>query len=538
MAKKTKWKDVSHADKLAALRSSTIEQIAADYDADGVDESTFKQALAKEKALWSPGAYEGGPTKIGEPPNKEVVLGAWRDLDRSEAILELIDNSIDAWTRRRAKFPQKCAPELAVYIVIDGDTGQLTYEDNAGGVPTAKLVNLVVPGHSETNALDASIGSYKTGGKKAIFRLATAVNITTHYWNPAETGDEAVSVHLDNRWLGDAFNYEFPYYHLKDKSAIEKGQTRYVMQLREEPVGSHWFKNPEELEKIKREIQKTYGLLLTRHPDIKIYFPARGRAVTARLDELYDFSGSHDSKIDIRPQRVKFDLKLEYEGLKRDLSIEVVIGCRITAAIRDERGPGFDLYGNDRMFVLRDERLLADLLPKGAIAKYIRGLVNIVGPNVFVPWDTHKRHLNYDRDVIGILRTHPAIRALFDNWKEAFSQISNAEVTKTVGSTPLPIVDAKTRDLAIPHSSQVEIDPTRKRGQGLPNHTFKPKIKLVTKKQGKVFKLNISLTNEEARQIAAHFGVEGELDSGQTKRALAEKAKEFVLKTIGKSSKK
>src|SRR5438034_11822813 len=112
----------------------------------------------------------------GKAPNKEVVLGAWRDLDRSEALLELIDNSIDAWKRRREKYPDKSAPELNIYIDIDSDTGQLTYEDNAGGVPVGKLENLVVPGYSETDALAHSIGSYKTGGKKAIFRLAMAVN--------------------------------------------------------------------------------------------------------------------------------------------------------------------------------------------------------------------------------------------------------------------------------------------------------------------------------------------------------------------------
>jgi type IV secretory pathway TrbF-like protein len=164
-----------------------------------------------------------------------------RDLDRSEALLELIDNSIDAWNRRRAEYPAKSAPELNIYIDVDSDSGQLTYEDNAGGVAVEKLVNLVVPGHSETDAFAHSIGSYKTGGKKAIFRLAAAVNISTRFWNPAETGDTAVAVHLDERWLTDVDEYTFPYFDLKDDGGLQRGQTRYLMQLRPDPMVTNTY---------------------------------------------------------------------------------------------------------------------------------------------------------------------------------------------------------------------------------------------------------------------------------------------------------
>jgi hypothetical protein len=51
-----------------------------------------------------------------------------------------------------------------------------------------------VPGYSETTDLTPTIGSYHTGGKKAIFRLATEANITTRYWNPSGTSDEAWSI--------------------------------------------------------------------------------------------------------------------------------------------------------------------------------------------------------------------------------------------------------------------------------------------------------------------------------------------------------
>ena len=532
MTTKPDWNDLSHPDKLTTLRNTTIDQIVSDYRFGGADDSIFRAHLAREMSLWQPHRFDGAPKQMGEPPNKEVVLGAWRDLDRSEALLELIDNSIDAWRRRHARYPDKTAAELNIYIDIDSDTGQLAYEDNAGGVPVDKLVNLVIPGHSETEALAESIGSYKTGGKKAIFRLAKAANITTRFWNPAETGDTTVAVHLDESWLKDVNKYDFPFFELKDFGDLQRGQTRYLMQLRPEPLGAFWYSNPREFAKIDRDIKQTYGLLITRNRSINIYFPKRGMKVAPSLDNLYDFSGATNGSVDIRPQCIQFETELEYDGQKHKLTIEVLIGCRTTAVTG---GSGFDLYGNNRLFKYRDDRLFHDLLPKGSVANYILGWVNIVGPNVFVPWDTHKRHLNYDRDVIELLRTHPAIKSLFDNWSDAFKQISGlgrGEVTKTV-NVPFGIEDPKTHELHIPHLDKVTIDATRKRGQKLPDNIFKPVVIPPAKKKKDVgVALNMVFTTDEARQLAAQFQVHGPLDSSKTKRLMSDTAKEHLLDLI------
>src|SRR5947209_995302 len=112
---KPDWNELNHTDKLKILRRATVDQIVADYKSDDLDDSMFRSRLAREIALWQPNQSEGVAKEAGAPPNKEVVLGAWRDLDRSEALLELIDNSIDAWNRRRAKYPDKSAPELNIY---------------------------------------------------------------------------------------------------------------------------------------------------------------------------------------------------------------------------------------------------------------------------------------------------------------------------------------------------------------------------------------------------------------------------------------
>lgn len=528
---RTDWNGLEHSERIRVLAERPIEQIVRDYRLGDEADSEFREHLAREIRLWEP-ANVGQMNTKGKPPTKDVVLGAWRDLDRSEALLELIDNSIDEWRRRVKTVPNKAAPELNIYIDIDEESNQLTYEDNAGGVSVDKLEHLVVPGFSDTTALSQTIGSYKTGGKKAVFRLAEAANIITRYWSPAETSDTAVAVQLGPDWIKDPDRYDFPFAELKDKGVIERGQTRYVFQLREEPVGgTPWYTDPDQVGKIVHQIRLTYTLLLIRNPNIHIYFLDRAQALRP-LEDLYDFSGTHDGDVDIRPQQVTFELELEFEGRKHQMEIEIVLGCRTSSGSKKGGSSGIDLYGNDRLFVAYDQNTFAERLPSSAATKnLVRGYVNLRGPNVFIPWDTHKRHLNADREIMGVLTTHKLVRDLFDNWKTAYNAISQSgEVTKLI-QTPLPnIINRSKKDLGIPHRSRVPIAAKRGRGVTLPDTVFRPKVGRKKGKQADTVQIKFSLTTDQARTLAAQFGIIGDLQQPSTVNELTASIKQSLLR--------
>jgi hypothetical protein len=522
---KQDWLTLSHEERVRLLRDSSIGQIVQDYRLGDADESVLRERLGREQALWE-ARNVNDFEYAGRPPTKDIVLGAWRDLDRAEAILELIDNSIDAWFQRRDAYPSKTAKQLDIYIEIDATTEQLTYKDNAGGVSIEKLPNLVVPGSSDTTDLSRTIGSYKTGGKKAIFRLATAARITTRYWNPAESGDDAVSVQLDNEWIRNPTEYQFPYAKLRDKSSVERGQTCYVLQLRREPAATPWYEDPEARKRIENEIGRTYSLLLLRNPEISVYFLNKKERVTP-VEDLYEFSGTSGSGIDIRPQQVVFVIDLEYEGRSHRVDIEVVLGCRTTVA---GKSWGIDLYGNDRLFISQDQETFAHLLPTGNGQRLVRGFVNIKGPNVFIPWDTHKRHLNVDREITRLLKTHSLIKELFEKWKRVYNDISNAKVTALINK-PLPqLFDYKRHDLAIPHSARVTVDLTRRRGVTLPKSVHIPTVRTARSRTDDTVKVSLQFTRAEARSVAASYGIEGEV----TQRDLADRIKSDVLKRAAK----
>jgi len=530
MPNKIDWSSLTHEKRIKILGETTVDTIVATYKIADSDDATFRQFIGRELKLWNPQNIASFKT-AGEAPTKDVVLGAWRDLERSEALLELTDNSIDTWLRRKAVYPAKTASELNIYIDIDRATHQLTYEDNAGGVPEEKLENLVVPGHSDTQALSHTIGSYKTGGKKAIFRLAVAAQISTRYWSPSGSNDESISIHLDQAWINDSALYKFPYAQLKNKSVLEKGQTKFILQLREEPIGGPpWFTEPEKVENIKKEILQAYSLLLVRNPSIHIYFLDRTKSLEPV--DMYSFSGSFAKGIDLRPQQVIFEFEMDYEGKKNPLSVEIVLGCRTTSGVKGGAPVGIDLYGNDRLFLGFDQSLFSPLLPQGNARNLVRGFVNIKGPNVFIPWDTHKRHLNIDRDIINILTKHPLIVELFSNWKRAYSDISLSEVSKII-KEPLPKPFDKTRsDLTIPHRTKVPLDPNKRRAVSLPKDIYVPKVKTSKRKNNNVA-VRMQFTSNEARLIMGYYHIKGDLSSASGE--IGASIKETVLKIVAKS---
>src|SRR5437870_4076429 len=99
MANQQDWSSLSHTDRILALQQSSLDQLVTDYKVPGDTADDRKLFLQREQTRWLPNNVQEFKT-AGGPPTKDVVLGAYRDLDRAEAILELIDNSIDAWMNR------------------------------------------------------------------------------------------------------------------------------------------------------------------------------------------------------------------------------------------------------------------------------------------------------------------------------------------------------------------------------------------------------------------------------------------------------
>ena len=509
MAKKKDWLTLTHKEKMQHLATKSMPELLKEFHSVGLSEKAFQDQLERDIQLWDPSNIRE-VNEIDKVPTKNVVLGAWRDLDRAEAIMELIDNSIDAWNARKRNHPKKHHKKLSISIEIDTENSQLVYEDNAGGVPIDKLPNLIIPGYSDTDDLSRTIGSYRTGGKKAVFRLASAARILTHFWDPSESSSETVAVQLDQEWIEDSQKYAFPFARIKTGAGISKGSTRYVLQLRKEDVDPNpWYEMPAQLGKVRRQITNAYTLLLIRNPEITILF--REEAIKPN-EELYDFSGASGEGRDIRPQQITFKTSMDYKGENQEFEIELVLGCRMTTGVKDGKTGGIDLYGNDRLFVSHDQDIFADLLPTGNSRNLVRGFINIKAPNVFVPWDTHKRHLNTDREIVRHLTKSRLIILVFENWKKAYraiGRLGSGEVSAFIGAKLAPVRDTKRKDLNLPHRYEMTLDFGLVRGVSLPEDMYVPVVPVESRDQD-TRKVTLMLTIDEARAVMAYYERSGE----------------------------
>lgn len=348
--------------------------------------------------------------------------------------------------------------------------------------------------------------------------------------------DQTLSVQLDEKWLTDPKLYEFPYAAVADKNVIEEGHTEYVLRLHDEPEGTtQWYEQLGLNEQVEREIRDTYGLLLIRNPEIHIHYRDRARALTAPPDELYEFSGAKNGDINITPQQVIFRTALPYRGREHKLDIEVIIGCRRTVGAGRH---GLDLYGNERLFVACDQDLFQSSIPSGMAGRLFRGLINIRGPNVFVPWDTHKRHLNVDREITRVILTHPLVTKLFENWFSIYKKIGRGGRGEVKNRIDVGIKGAaKTRhDLPIPNRVTLEIDAHQKRGV-LPDKVFTPHVEVGTKASDRV-DINLHFTRAEGELIKTYYVVNGDVADRATKNALATRIQEDVLKRARRSKAK
>ena len=511
---------MAHDDKLKILQTRSLETLANDYYAPDVAEDDFMEFLEGEYELWDPDNL-GSPRTTGAAPRKDIVIGSWRDLNRAEALLELIDNSIDSWHRRKKKYPTRTAKRLSIYIDVDTLARRLIYEDNAGGVSPDRIENLVIPGHSETTDLESTIGSYRTGGKKAVFKLALEANIRTRYFDPTGHIDVPLQIHLDREWLENQTIYEFPSYIMK-KPDIERGQTRYTLRLRD-----HW--DTETFDQITLEIRRTYTLLMLRFP-VHIFFNDREHPLKP-LEDLYTFSGKHDKQTDLRPQRVHFLTKLKWRNRSHSVRVEMILGCRTTtAAFRGEDGAGIDLYGNNRLFIFRDQEHVKTWypsIPKGNARLLMRGLINIHAPNIFIPWDVHKRHLNADRELVALLRTDRLMTLFVKAWVEVYQAVSRSDVKNLIKDRFLPW--RTTSDLNVAYDDEIDLPTGRKQGITWPASIHLPTVPPPKKLPEKPAAIRFLVNRSEFRELCAHFDVRARWDDKDTLKELSEEIKDYLL---------
>ncbi|MGH1450181.1 MAG: ATP-binding protein [Pseudomonadaceae bacterium] len=306
--------------------------------------------------------------KISADPTKEFFINMLtRDIATDRAILDLIDNSIDAALSNAVKNPKieiTTKPELFQII------------DNCGGLDldVAKNYAFRFGRPKEAPKTPNSVGQFGVGMKRTLFKLGTEFRVESRHKGVAYS----VSVDV-NEWVNaDTWNF---YFELIDKKTINEGVTRVVVtKPREEAI--ELFSDDAFTNNLAREISSAYFEQINK--GMKITFNGvlvKSKEITLRLSE----------SLGLVKQTYKYD------------DIDITITCGVSDRAKDDSG--WYVICNGRLVAEADQTEMTGWGINGnnkfhTDFAFFRGLVEFeCKDSSKLPWTTTKTGVDSDSKV-------------------------------------------------------------------------------------------------------------------------------------------
>lgn len=338
------------------------------------------------------------------PTKRFFISNLTRDLSLEDAILDLVDNSIDAYIKSRkidisARLLSadsddsllKTAPEKAD-IRVRLDENRFEIEDRGGGIDfdharkNVFRMGRVDPQHQ------SSLGVYGIGLKRAMFKLGDTIEVESRTTKTGFTMSVKVS-----KWSADdrPESWTFPLTRTEPARSIKTAGTRITVTDLSEEVRLR-LRSPQLIRRIEERIASSYTLFLDRHLSI------------ALNDKL------------VRPSPLPIATSETLGPGFRTLKIGLV-ECQLIAGLAQRKSgewstedAGWYVLCNGRVVVSADKTELTGWGTSTAqyVSKY-RGFVGIAfffsdQPSE-LPWTTTKRGLNQDSEAYQLARAEMTV---------------------------------------------------------------------------------------------------------------------------------
>jgi hypothetical protein len=271
-------------------------------------------------------------------PDKRLFWSIITDYSLDTSVCELIDNSIDIWTRNNKQ------RSLKISVDLDVVARSIRISDNAGGVPEHELQKLISPGATTNDPNNQTIGIFGVGSKRAVVALAEIIRIQTRH-----NEGKSFQIDIDNSWL-ESPDWDMPVYEIDE---IEAGTTSIALnglrfELIEEASGN-----------LRNHLSETYALFLARE-NIEIIF--NGNSLDPRVFDNWAYPPGFE------PRYYMFEITPE--PTKK-------VGVEIYGGLIVDRDPVTENYGV--YFYCNDRLIMKDI--KDREVGYIKGYAGIPHPN-------------------------------------------------------------------------------------------------------------------------------------------------------------
>jgi hypothetical protein len=330
------------------------------------------------------------------PTKRFFVEMLTRDITLEDAILDLVDNSIDGVFRQnptdieadilgQADPAAKVLPqEPANFVKLSLKANEVLVSDNAGGIDYNDAKSNVFRFGGTLKRPDSSLSVYGIGLKRAVFKLGNEISVESR------TEKEGFRVKVDVRnWTKDETNWKLPLERIRSApTKLEAGTTIHVKQLH--PNIRAQITHGNIAANLFRFMRKTYSYFLDRHVAVSL----DGKPVPPDPIPLGYSSEAPPSRLDRALDGVNVHI---FTGLaKRQL-------WRAESA-------GWYILCNGRVIVFADKSPLTEWGIGGfpAFVSKHRGFIGIVllfskDPEK-LPWTTTKRGLNRDSHLYQMIR--------------------------------------------------------------------------------------------------------------------------------------
>lgn len=314
---------------------------------------------------------------ISAIPSKRLYQSIIADYSQELAICELVDNSIDLWTKEGK------ISHLNIEIEIDEAQQTIRVKDNAGGIKETDIKLLIAPGFSSNTSDDQTIGVFGVGSKRAVVALSQEIKIKTRFKK-----EKTFIIEYDDHWI-QTEDWNIDYY--EDTVDIEPDCTIIELTKLRAVVDATFIKN------LNDHLGATYAKFL-KHGKLKI-------SINDKQTNGINFDLNWSYPPNYEPQDFKFPIEINKNEI---VEVEILGGLTSKEQVGDgEYGVYF--YCNDRL-VLRADKSYEMGFASGIAGvphpslNPMRIFIYLKGNPERMPWNSSKSGINYKSKIFQSIR--------------------------------------------------------------------------------------------------------------------------------------